>query len=362
MRKPHSAADATQGRPMQRFALCLEQTLGHRAHSKNLEIGALKMTTPLDIFRIEYPSRKRLPIPWALRSSVAAHRMLRSSSRRYGVVFYHTQSVSLLALWLTGRSPYVVSVDATPSQMDELGLWYNHGKTHRTLEALKKRWYQRIYRRSSAIVAWSQWAADSLVSDYGADRSRILVAHPGAMGAFFAIPRDEPRIRPTILFVGGDWQRKGGPSLLKAFARVSDRADLLIVSNADIELPIGARQVRGIRPGTAELVSAFAESEIFCLPTLGDCTSVAIGEALAAGLPVITTKVGSNAETIEDGRTGLLVEAGNDEALAEALERLVYDAEERTSMSLAAREDARGRFDAERNAGRLFRLLEHVSS
>ncbi len=89
---------------------------------------------------------------------------------------------------------------------------------------------------------------------------------------------------------------------------------------------------------------------------------MAIGEALAAGLPVITTKVGSNAETIQDGRTGLLISAGDDAALASALELLVDDAEQRTRMSLAARADARGRFDADRNAARLFRLLEYVSS
>ena len=347
---------------MQRVALCLEQTLGHRAHSKNLEAGTKNSIAPIDVYHVEYPQHRRLPLPWALRSSVMAHRMLRSSNRSYGAVLYHTQTVSLLAPWLKGRSKYVVSVDATPVQMDGLGAWYNHSRAHRLVESLKKRWYQRVYQRSSALIAWSEWAAESLVSDYGADRSHILVAHPGATTSFFDMPRAEPRTRPTILFVGGDWQRKGGPSLLEAFSKVANRADLLIVSDADIALPTGARQERGIRPGTPNLLAAFAKSDIFCLPTLGDCTSVAIGEALAAGLPVISTRVGSNAETIRDGETGLLIDAGDTDALAWALVRLVDDSVERARMSSAARSDARSRFNADRNAARLFRLLEHVSS
>lgn len=347
---------------MPRVALCLEQTLGHRAHARNLEASTRSINAQIDVYRIEYPQRRRLPLPWALRSSVTAYRMLRSSHRAYGVVFYHTQTVSLLAPWRKGRLPYVVSVDATPIQMDELGTWYNHGRTHKLIESLKKRWYQRVYQRASALVAWSQWAADSLVSDYGAERSRILISHPGATNAFFEIPRAAPRSRPLILFVGGDWERKGGPSLLTAFAQVADRADLLIVSDADLLLPAGARQERGVRPATEQLVAAFAQADIFCLPTLGDCTSVAIGEALAAGLPVISTRVGSNRETITEGETGLLIEAGDDGALTAALKRLVDDPGERARMSAAARASARGRFDASRNATRLFRLLEHVGS
>ena len=346
---------------MQRLALCLEQTLGHRAHSANLEAATRTMVGAIDLYRIEY-SRARLPLPWALRSSVAAHRMLKASKRQYGVVFYHTQTVSLLAPWLKGRSPYVVSVDATPAQMDKLGTWYNHRGSHRLLESLKKRWYRRVYQQASGLVAWSQWAADSLVADYGAERSQILIAHPGAARPFFEIPRSDLSPRPTILFVGGDWERKGGPSLLKAFAHLSDRADLLIVSDADFPLPAGVRQERGVRPGTKQLVAAFARADIFCLPTLGDCTSVAIGEALAAGLPVVTTRVGSNAETIADGETGLLVDPADDAGLAAALKRLVDEPEVRLRMSVAARASARDRLDAGRNATRLFRLLEHVGS
>lgn len=347
---------------MQRLALCLEQTLGHRAHGKNLERVTGRANAAIDIYRIEYPQQRRFPLPWALRSSFTAHRMLRTSRRRYDAVFYHTQTVSLLAPWLNRHTPYVVSVDATPLQMDRLGEWYNHRRMHNLLETQKGRWYEQVYGRASAVVAWSQWAADSLVSDYGADRSKILVAHPGASRAFFELPRHEPRPRPTILFVGGDWDRKGGPALLNAFAHVADRADLLIVSDTDVPLPAGVRQLRGASPGSEPLLAAFAQADIFCLPTLGDCTSVAIGEALAAGLPVITTRVGSNAETVAEGETGLLVQPGNRASLTEALARLVDDPAERSRFAAAARTVARDRFDADRNATRLFRLLEHVGS
>ncbi len=72
----------------------------------------------------------------------------------------------------------------------------------------------------------------------------------------------------------------------------------------------------------------------------------------------MTTTVGSNAETVRDGETGLLIPPGDQAALAGALERLVGDAELRRRMGAAARADARERMDAAANARRIIEFME----
>jgi glycosyltransferase involved in cell wall biosynthesis len=188
-----------------------------------------------------------------------------------------------------------------------------------------------------------------------------MVAHPGATDAFFAVSRGEQRLRPRILFVGGDFERKGGSQLLEAYEALSAPADLLIVSDSEIVLPAGVEQEKGVTPASERLLAAYARSDIFCLPTLADCTPVVLGEAMAAGLPVVTTSVGSNTETVVDGEEGLVVEPGDARALAVALEQLVSDAALRKRMSDAARATAQERLSAAKNAGRLFEFLGGVA-
>ncbi|MFN0146202.1 MAG: glycosyltransferase [Dehalococcoidia bacterium] len=342
------------------LAFCLEQTLGHRAHGLNLEAAIAAAAPDAAVHRIEYPEGSRLPVPWAVRGSALAWRSLRGGGKPAATLF-HTSTISLFAPQAARGGRYIVSVDATPAQLDQMGQWYGHAQGSARAERAKRAWYRRVLGGAASVVAWSSWAADSLVRDYGVRRERILVAHPGAGRGFFEIERDERPHTPRILFVGGDFQRKGGDTLLEAFAPLAGRAELTVVSDAELPPMPGVRHERGLRPGTGGLVQAFAEADIFCLPTRGDCTPVAIGEAMAAGLPVITTRVGSNPETVVDGVDGLLIEPGSVASLAEALRSLVDDAGVRVRMGAAARAAAHERMDAEANALRIIERLKAVA-
>ncbi|NIR61122.1 MAG: glycosyltransferase, partial [Gammaproteobacteria bacterium] len=183
-----------------RIALCLEQTLGHRTHGQNIERALDARGIDAARIAVHPPARRALPIPWALRSSFDAARQLRALGRM-DVTFFHTQTLSLFASLATRGTPYVVSVDATPAQIDDMGMWYEHGRHQAPLESAKRSWYRRVLTRSAGIVTWSAWAAESLRADYGvrfageADQRgavgagardvdvpatpRLLVAHPG---------------------------------------------------------------------------------------------------------------------------------------------------------------------------------------
>ncbi len=344
------------------LTLCLEQTLGHRTHGQNLEAALAAAGTPANVLRISPPEVKSSRLPWALQGSLAASREIHRSPRLPGPIFYHTQTISLFAPWTRGDCPYVVSVDATPFQVDAMGTWYQHRRASAPVERAKRRWYRRALAGAEAIVAWSSWAADSLHNDYGVPRGRILVAHPGAPRPLFDLTR-EPSTGPVrILFVGGDFVRKGGDQLLRAFQQLDDaNVELAIVTNVAVPSVPGVRVEHDIRPGTERLFNAFQEADIFCLPTLGDCTPVAIEEAMAAGLPVVTTSIGANTETVLDGVTGRLVAPGNVPALRDALLDLIRDRGKREAMGAAARTRARELLDAESNAARVLGLLRDVA-
>lgn len=338
-----------------RLALCLEQTLGHRAHGLNLEAAAREAEAA--VHRVEYDEQPRIRAPWALRGSWYAARALRAS--RADVSLFHTSTISLFAARGGGR--YVVSADATPVQVDAMGAWYRHDRGPAAAEQAKRLWYRQVFGRAAALVAWSKWAARSFVNDYGADGSRILVAHPGAPAGFFEIEREYAVRKPRILFVGGDFDRKGGDLLLQAFEPLADRAELVIVTDADVPRTPRVRVVCGIRPGTDEQRQVFAEADIFCLPTRGDCTPVVLGEAMAAGLAVVTTRVGSNAETVAAGETGFLVEPGDEVELGESLRALVDDAGLRERLGRNGRAVARDRMDAAANARKVIDWMRAVA-
>jgi glycosyltransferase involved in cell wall biosynthesis len=91
----------------------------------------------------------------------------------------------------------------------------------------------------------------------------------------------------------------------------------------------------GYRTDTANLLSA---ADIYLLPTKRENLSMSLLEALAAGLPIITTPVGGNLELVQAEKTAILADAGNIAALSGALERLLQDQQLRQAMGARAYE------------------------
>ncbi len=341
-----------------RVSLVLEQTLGHRTHTQNIErVLETRGGASAAVHHVEYGNGGC--VPWALRASAKALGAVRGE--RAGVTFFHTQTVSLFAPLATGGRPYVVSVDATPLQVDTMARWYDHRPGSATTERGKRAWYRRVFNGAAAIVSWSEWAADSVRRDYGVRDVPIEVAHPGAPDSLFDIERSgAPGRRPTVLFVGGDFERKGGPQLVQAFEPLHERADLVLMTDASVAVPSWVRVLRGVRAGTPEHREAFAAADLFCLPTLGDCTPLVLGEAMAAGVPVLTTSVGSNEETVGPD-AGLLVAPQDVDALGVALRELVEQPARLARMGEAARARANEHMNAGRNAARILELLEGIA-
>ncbi|HEX6751246.1 MAG TPA: glycosyltransferase family 4 protein [Longimicrobium sp.] len=109
-----------------------------------------------------------------------------------------------------------------------------------------------------------------------------------------------------------------------------------------------------------EKLDAFAAADVFVLPSHFEGFPNVVVEAMAAGLPVVTTPVGSVADVIEPGKNGLLVPVEDAKALAEAISRLASDPAERRRMGAEGHRTARARFATEAAAERLVALVREV--
>jgi glycosyltransferase involved in cell wall biosynthesis len=349
----------------------LEQTLGHVTHGQNLRriIGAEAGVEPswYDVpFKPEGAVYRVPPLSanWSLRGSVFARRALQSNGwREIDALFVHTLTIALFATPFYERIPTVLSLDATPINFDSVGRLYGHEPHPRAVERIKRRIVRRAVSRAGAFVSWSEWAKQSLVDDYGADPDRVLVAAPGADLDLFPKRIERGSDGPVrILFVGGDFVRKGGDVLLQAYReRLRGRAELHFVTAHEMPNEEGVFVHNGVKPNSAELLELFTTADIFALPTRGDCLAVVLGEAMAASLPIVTTAVGAHAEAVEDGESGLLVPPDDVSALGDALERLVSDSALRREMGARGRAIAEGRFDAKRNALAVLDLMRDVA-
>jgi glycosyltransferase involved in cell wall biosynthesis len=101
--------------------------------------------------------------------------------------------------------------------------------------------------------------------------------------------------------------------------------------------------------------TALRECDIFVLPSLSEACSNVLLEAMASGLPVVTTRIGGNPGLIEDGHSGLLVPAGDAPALAAAMVRLLSSPELSAKVATAARERAVAEFG-------MNRMIEHMET
>jgi glycosyltransferase involved in cell wall biosynthesis len=355
---------------MPRFAFVLEQTLGHVSHGRNIE-RALSQEPDIEstVIRLEYPPRGVAVLPllrnWSLRASWAARRALlqRLSQGRLDAIFVHTQVASLLSTSIMRSVPTVISLDATPFNIDDLGIAYRHQRGARPVEALKRRINQHAFASARAVVTWCQWAAKSLERDYGVDAGKIEVVHPGVdLGLFRPRELRPENARPRLLFVGGDFTRKGGPELLEAVRSLDGGFELDIVSGSAPDLSGGYRVHPGLAPQSQELLELFRRADIFVLPTRGDCFPQAIAEALASGLPVVATDIGGIREMVTPGVNGYLVPPRSPQELARALRSLIEAPLLRQRMGKASLARAQQTHDSRRNNRAIFELMSRLAT
>jgi starch synthase len=232
-----------------------------------------------------------------------------------------------------------------------------------------RRWYAtetRSYRRAEHVFAFSQWTRRSLVEDYGVDPDRVTVV---GIGGNFVRPERGARpasTPPTILMVGNDFVRKGGPELLTAFTTVRrdlPDARLVLVGTlppAGVRIPDGV-EVAGRLHDRAAVSDAYAEADVFAMPSRFDPMPLAVLEAMGHSLPVVATRTCGIPDEVEDGVTGHLVAPGDPDELAAALLRTLTSPGRGVDLGRAGRARVQQEFLWEHVVDRMAPVLDRLT-
>lgn len=232
-----------------------------------------------------------------------------------------------------------------------------------------------VLRRASFLIANSDNTARILTERWGLPAERVFRVHPGVDTERFVPARRDPAARErlgwgdrtVVVTVGRLQKRKGHDTLIRALRAVRERCpDVLyaIVGDGEergalerlveeLDLGNSVRFMGGVSDD--ELVACYQQCDLFALANreiAGDIEGfgLVLLEAQACGRPVVAGDSGGTAETLDPGRTGVLVDCQGPEALAATLAELLTDRERLEAMGAAARAWVEERFDWEASA------------
>lgn len=221
-------------------------------------------------------------------------------------------------------------------------------------------WYDYIRKGTDHVIAVSESVRVQMIDNYRVDSLQITVIPNGVPVSEFHKPDgfDVGNIRcdfgipveqKLLVFVGWEFGRKGLGAVIDALAKVSVGQPHLVVVGGDhpkdyIEkaeaLDVGSR-IHFV--GAQDDIRPYLwVSDLFVFPTRYEPFGFVIIEAMAAGLPLITSRIAGAAEWIEEGKEGILLDDPFDsQELAQALDKLLEDADSLTTMGKAAQAKAR---------------------
>jgi glycosyltransferase involved in cell wall biosynthesis len=331
------------------------------------------------------------------------------------LVYIHTQTAATSVLDLPRHVPTVVSIDLTWKLAFQESRYYVSPLLKPVLELER-----RIFERSDLVISFSDWAATSVIDDYGIPASKVKVVrngvtlpppltglrpgnghsangHGGANGhasgngrylhpvshnsnghggnghaasarASGSNGHGDVRLQDgkdllKLGFIGNGFLRKGGDLLLKVHQeQFADLAHLTLVTH---DPPKGLSGLRNVEiktevPWVELMTSVLPGFDLFVFPTRFDYSPYAVIEAMSAGVPVISTRVGAIPEMVEDGIGGFLIEAGNAAPLAERVGWAIDNRSQLPAMGERGRERATERYAAARNYPQLLDTLAEV--
>jgi len=272
---------------------------------------------------------------------------------------------------LTGGRPLVVS---TRHNTDS---W-------RTRWSYKRRafliWERAAQRRTAVTLAVSGAVRDFLVREEGLDRERFAVVPNGIdLAPFRTLPtREVARAelgrrlqiagcdglpgghadeRPVALFAGRLTPQKGADILLAAHALMAADMDLVICGQGAQEEML-RHQVETLKPRCRVFFAGYQEHlpailpafDLYVMPSRWEGFGLAAAEAMAAGLPVVSSDCDGLREVVATGTTGLLVPPGDVQALARAMDQVLADERQAGAWGRAGRRRAFEVFSSRRMA------------
>jgi len=208
----------------------------------------------------------------------------------------------------------------------------------------------RVYRNIDVVFTMSRYLTDSFVNDFGVDERKVRTIGAGInLDPFPAAPEGKRYDRRKLVFVGADFERKGGFDLLEAFKTVRRAyadAELSIIGPRQLTVP--AELSAGVSylgflsktdPDSKRVFDrALHESSVFVMPSRYEPFGIAPLEAMAHEIPAVLTDAWAFPEMVQSGVTGELVRTGDPKDLADKLIALLGDPDRLQAMGRRGRE------------------------
>jgi glycosyltransferase involved in cell wall biosynthesis len=301
---------------------------------------------------------------WRRVASRQARRQLDELRRRERVeaVVVNTQSVALSLVDPPLGLPFFVALDATFRQLSR-SRWFAANRLAAGLLPLTLAPIlgaeRRLFAAADRLLPWSAPVRDSLLKEYGANPDRVSVLPPSLdLDRLQAWPRPA-NPRPQILFLGGDFQRKGGPILMEAFRReLASRADLHVITQSDVATEPGVIVHQGVTAQSDAWFERWRQADVFVFPSSLETFGIVLLEALAFGVPVVASRVGAAEQILEQGRAGILVDEVCPKTLSRAVRSVLEDPASARQRCEAGLVSVRRDYDLHRNAAALATWLK----
>ncbi|NJP11627.1 MAG: glycosyltransferase family 4 protein [Leptolyngbyaceae cyanobacterium RU_5_1] len=280
----------------------------------------------------------------------------------YSLLHVHTQPLAYLSLDLMDQVPTVVSLDRTIAQASRETTAPQFRWTYAPNNFLE----QRVFQKAARVVAFSEIARRSVIEDYEIDPGKVNVVYPGVDFSQLPlpVPSTHSAVKPyTILFIGGDFDRKGGRDLLAVFlAAFADQAELHLVTRSAIHCDHPNVHIhRTIEAYTPAWLALYHQADVFVMPTYSEPFGWVFIEAMAAGLPIVATQLSAVPEMVTHGKTGFLIQPGDRAALADSLRTLITNPALGRELGRNGRKIAESKFDADKNFQMLESLFQEVA-
>lgn len=233
---------------------------------------------------------------------------------------------------------------------------------HRFDQGLRDTLDRPILRRADRVTAVSREAAQSLMSVYGLPAAQVVTI-PNGVVVPEALPAPAFPPAPGTVVVGMAARlapEKAPQDLMRAAALVHaecPQVRFLIAGDGplmpelvQLRAQLGLTEVVALPGFAADMAAVYASLDVVVQPSYREGMPMTLLEAMAAGLPVVATRVGAAPDFVVDSRTGMLVAAGDVAGIAERIERLVTDPGLRRQIGGAARAEVVAKYSADEMA------------
>jgi glycosyltransferase involved in cell wall biosynthesis len=323
-----------------------------------------------------YRERFRFPEPkprhlggWIIGTTVT-RRGIRDVLARHHSQLVHVQCVSSNGYYahraaLRGNLPLVVSLQG------ELTMDANH--IYQRSATMRRTW-RRLLADADVVTGCSQQVVDEAIAAYGdALAGKVRVVRNGTDLAQVRAAEPERRGHPFVLGIGRFVPQKGFDVLIDAFGRAAEahpEVHLVLAGDGPERAALEARAATN--PAADRIVfvggvpaerafSLFRGALGFVLSSRHEPQGIVVVEAMAAGTPVIATRVGGVPETVRDGENGLLVEGDDVDSMAKGLSELLLHPEAARSRAERAIADVED-YDWSRITDQYLQCYEEASA